>query len=186
MNPILAILIFIVWFFILRFLIRIIFAKHRMLKQAIIYNRMGRPLDAISTLNLVFKDNTKNHRALYTKGVSMMMSNRLENAIEYFDKSISRKVTDYALASKWDVLSMLWKNQDAIECYNKALELNNKNILTYNSIADTLMNMERLEEALNYINISLDIEPNNLITKKLLIRREKLNNVRTKLKKIRK
>jgi len=71
-----------------------------MLKQAIIYNRMGRPLDAISTLNLVFKDNTKNHRALYTKGVSMMMSNRLENAIEYFDKSISRKVTDYALASK--------------------------------------------------------------------------------------
>jgi len=48
------------------------------------------------------------------------------------------------------------------------------------------MNMERLEEALNYINISLDIEPNNLITKKLLIRREKLNNVRTKLKKIRK
>jgi len=65
------------------------------------------------------------------------------------------------LIKKGQVLDSSKKYEEAIKCYDKAIEKNPKNAQIYVYKGNSLKNMYKLKEAINCYNIAIDLDPNN-------------------------
>ena len=84
-----------------------------------------------------------------------------EKALSYYSIYLSSNPNDgQAWSDKGFVLSMLGKYEDAIKCFDKALELNCKiPKLVYINKGNCLINLDKYKEAILSLNSALEIDP---------------------------
>ncbi|HID26577.1 MAG TPA: tetratricopeptide repeat protein, partial [Methanosarcinales archaeon] len=70
--------------------------------------------------------------------------------------------------NKGNALINLDRIEDAIECYNKALELNEKDIIAWNNKGNALNLLGKKEQAIECYKKALKIDPNYSSAKKNL------------------
>ena len=95
-------------------------------------------------------------------GVEMLAQKRFNEALNCFDKAITYQ-PKYSEAhyNRGRVLLRLNRLKDALASFKITLELNPGNVGVYNVIALELINNDLLDEALNYLDEAIRIEPNN-------------------------
>ena len=64
-----------------------------------------------------------------------------------------------AWSDKGGILSNLKRFNEAVTCYNKALELDNKNKYAWNNKGSILKKMNKTQEALDCFNKALELDP---------------------------
>ena len=98
--------------------------------------------------------------AYYNMGIGLQEKNKLEEAIEAYNKALSIK-PDYADA--YHNMGITLKNQgkldEAIEAYSKALSIKPNYAEAYNNIGVTLYEQGKLEEAIEVYSKALVIKP---------------------------
>ncbi|MFP3206731.1 MAG: tetratricopeptide repeat protein, partial [Hydrogenobaculum sp.] len=65
--------------------------------------------------------------------------------------------------NKGDALRNLKRYEEALQCYDKAIQLEPNNALYWNNKGDALRNLKRYEEALQCYDKAIQLEPNNAL-----------------------
>jgi len=78
-----------------------------------------------------------------------------------YDNSVISRILSAKLSGKGMALGFLKKYDEALECSNKALELDSKNIDNLNIKTWALNGLKRYDEALECSNKALEIDSNN-------------------------
>lgn len=97
---------------------------------------------------------------LSNKGIELMRQGRLNEALEYFDKTlaIDPNFADI-LSMKGMVLQHMGRLNEALECYSKAIDLNPETLDAYNNMGIILKNQGKLEEAIECYDKALKVYP---------------------------
>ena len=96
-------------------------------------------------------------------------SGDLKNALKYFE-NITENNKNLALGyfNKGLVLNSLRQYQNANECFKKVIEIEPNNLASYNIIAKNLIELGLNNEAISYLKESLKIDPENILSIKIL------------------
>jgi tetratricopeptide (TPR) repeat protein len=81
-----------------------------------------------------------------------------------YDNSALSRILAIKLASKGVALGYLKKYDEALECSNKALELDPGNFDNLNDKAWALNGLKKYDESLEYSNKALELDPTNAWT----------------------
>ncbi|MBD1154116.1 methyltransferase domain-containing protein [Pelagibacterales bacterium SAG-MED23] len=111
-----------------------------------------------------------------------------ENALKYFENIINED-KNFALAyfNKGLVLNNLKRYNKANECFKKVIEIEPKNLASFNIIARNLIELGQKNEAFAYLEESLKIDPDNTLSIKILtdlLASFKISNLNPESKKI--
>lgn len=102
-----------------------------------------------------------------------------EEAIKSYENALKFALEDDESATLWNrkgnALFELGSFQDALECYEKALELEPENDIFWSNRGVTLLELNRFEEALESFNRALTINPENEDAK--ILKEECLENL---------
>ncbi len=105
---------------------------------------------------------------LNNKGRLLISLERHDEAIECFDEELLLDPDD---AATWEdksvALYLANRRDEAIECCKKVIELDSRDPKVLFSLADTLNDLDLLQEALDTLNIALKLEPSNIDGKEL-------------------
>ena len=120
--------------------------------------KIGKISDAIKCFDSAIE---LNHvRAHNFKGFLILDSTESK---KYFERALQlnqnpKNAQDYKI--KGESLRYLNKNQEAIECYNKAIHLNPNDAETFKNKGDALHETGKYEEAINCIDLSIKLNAN--------------------------
>lgn len=125
--------------------------------------------EAAKVLRHLLKDNPSNFQILFNLGDVLRISNRLEDAIKYYNKAI--EVIFYENEKYWPVYYALAVSYDknnewnkAEESLNKALTLSNRNPQVLNYLGYSwLKNGNDIDKAVSYILEAYEKEPNDSV-----------------------
>ena len=99
------------------------------------------------------------YEKLFDEGVELLDKKQYKEALDKFQQAIDlNQEFIQAWVYKGICLEKLERYQEAIQCYEKALEINNVADLWYNKAA-TYCKMKRYSDALQCLNQVIDIEP---------------------------
>jgi len=149
--------------------------------RALILSDLGRKEEALIWFDKVLAIDRKNIGALSGKGAALSDLGRKEEAIIWFDKVLAIDSNDLnalymkslavndlviakdgknvnALYSKGATLGSLGMHEEAIEWFDKVLQINNKNINALNGKGSALINLGRNEEAIKWLDRALEID----------------------------
>lgn len=62
---------------------------------------------------------------------------------------------------KSQVLKLLKRDQDAIDCYMEAIKINPRTVTSRINLSQILIHLERFDEAIPYLNDSINLDPKN-------------------------
>ena len=127
---------------------------------------------AINLLNqIILEDINKDYMSFFLLGTSYLNERNLELAEKNLKISIDQNKNYYNSNHNLGVTLQLKGNfNEALESFNKALELKPTNTGTLNHLAECYERVKSFEDAKKYYNKVLDFEPNNKIALKGLSR----------------
>ena len=127
---------------------------------------------SIDLLNkIIADDNDKDYLCFFLLGTSYLYERNLELAEKNLKISIDQNKNYYNSNHNLGVTLQLKGNfNEALESFNKALELKPTNTGTLNHLAECYERVKSFEDAKKYYNKVLDFEPNNKIALKGLSR----------------
>jgi len=155
------------------------------LKEAIALGKIGQHKKALEMYDEVIKNNPEMEQPYLAKADSLIKLNRLQQAIEMYDKAIRiyQEITQpyilkldklernnykgheinyiLALYNKGNALISLVKKEEAIELFDKVLEIDSKHIFALNAKGHALFDLGKLQEAVQLFDEVLKIDPGN-------------------------
>ena len=120
---------------------------------------------AIETLEYVKKYGGKTYLDdyYYMRANFAYVSDDIQNAIKYVNQAMLYKTDSRTLLLRGYILKNIDKLDEALECFNKALEYGDCNKSSaYFNMADILLYQEKYKDALDNINQALLIEQNRI------------------------
>ena len=102
---------------------------------------------------------TNNITSNLDEGNSHFRKEEYNIAIDYYDKVLRDPNLTFAWSNKGKSLGNLGKSQEAIECYNRALEIDPKYAFALSNKGGSLADLQRMEEAIECYNRALEIDP---------------------------
>jgi len=103
--------------------------------------------------------------AFYNLGCLYYRSNKFILASDMFKKSIELCSDLFSYLNLGNCYAKLKNYKEACECFKKVINLNAKVSDAYHSLALNLEHLEMNEEALNYLEKLIKIDPNNEVVK---------------------
>ncbi len=127
---------------------------------------------AIDLLNqIILEDKDKDPMSFFLLGTSYLHERDLELAEKNLKISIDKNKNYYNSNHNLGVTLQLKENfNEALDSFKKALKLKPKNIGTINHIAECYERVKSFDDAKNYYNKVIEIDPNNKIALKGLSR----------------
>lgn len=94
-------------------------------------------------------------------GEDMANSNKLDEAIEYFDKAICiNPENEFAWGDRGLILDKQGKTQESLASFSKALKINPKNPITWHNKGLSLIQSNRLKEAIECFDKAIENRQN--------------------------
>lgn len=127
------------------------------------YINIGDRDKSIAAFQKAVEINSKNTIAQINLNLLRIKSGNSIDALNGIEKVIRESKKQYikAYAIKAEALSMLGKDEEALECLEKVNKKNSDNIIILVAKANILSNLKKHNEALELINKALEKEPNN-------------------------
>jgi tetratricopeptide (TPR) repeat protein len=92
-------------------------------------------------------------------GEDMANANRLEEAIEYFDKAIKIEPQNaFAWGDRALILDKQGKMDEALESFSKSVAIDSKNAITWHNKGLTLLRLKRLPEGIECFDKAIEIK----------------------------
>jgi tetratricopeptide (TPR) repeat protein len=117
-------------------------------------------LEKFELENEVSVSSSTNIVSILDKGNDYFSHGKYDIAIEYYDKIINDPNLAFAWGNKAKSLSNLGKNTEAIESYNRALEINSNYAFAWNGKGGSLVEVGKNKEAIECFNKALEINNN--------------------------
>ena len=112
---------------------------------------------------------------LMFKGICLRLLRKEREAIVFLDRSIDLKPSPALFTAKGSCLWSLNNHTEALECYNNAINLNQKYYVAYFAKGSLFISLNRYSEAIDAINIAIELNPLPEIYKKKAEAYSKLN-----------
>ncbi|MBD2604079.1 tetratricopeptide repeat protein [Scytonema hofmannii FACHB-248] len=129
--------------------------------RADLFIQLEREREAIADLEQVLISKPDYHKAWCSLGIIFERQGNYQEAVVCYNKAIKYQPNSaYVWFRKGYLLQQnLNQNEEAIACFQEALELKSDYIEALNHVAISLQTLERYEEALVYYNRALEIQP---------------------------
>jgi len=107
-----------------------------------------------------YKDKLEDAEAWYNKGIILDDLDRLQEAIDCYDRALEINPMDASIwYKKGAALNKLGEYQDAIGCYDRALEINPRLAKAWYNKGAALYDLVKHQEALSCYDMALEINP---------------------------
>ena len=122
------------------------------------YREINQPYEAIKYFEKAFETNNKDVSSLNSIGLILKFYEKYEEALEYFNKSISLEPNYVWYSNRGNTKSALGDFDGALEDFNKALHYNDKSAEIYNNIASALNEKGLPADALPYLKKAIQLK----------------------------
>jgi len=109
---------------------------------------------------MVIDSETPINEKSFQNVLQLLSSNGLEGAMVIVEEEIAKEPECWeAWSAKADILYLMKRYDEALECCNKALSFNAENALAWYTKGNTLYMLKRYDQALECYNMSINIDP---------------------------
>jgi tetratricopeptide (TPR) repeat protein len=121
--------------------------------------RSGQPLDAQLCCREVLATNPNHSEALHLMGLIALDAQQHDHAVEWFVNAIRQDPRPDYLASLGGALQQQRRYKEALEVFDKAVQLNPEDAGLWRNMGDVLVQMERFDQALLSFQHVLKLDP---------------------------
>jgi len=113
----------------------------------------------VSIFDQLIAIDSENHMTYFNRGTAKYLDGKLKDAIEDYDLSLSIRETSEAYYGKGAALVRLHNRNEALECYNMAIELDPSHVGSYNNRGALKAGFNDLQGALLDFRRAIEIQP---------------------------
>jgi len=131
-------------------------------KRAEILMNENLPSSALSSYNIIIKNESKNGMAYFNRSVAHEALEQYENALSDINSAIELlPKTAELFFNQGNLLMHLGRHSEAILCYDNAIELRNEYAAAYNNRGFSYLQINRHAEAYKNFQRSIELNPDN-------------------------
>jgi len=130
-------------------------------EKALFLMNEGKPQEAIPLLEKCLDKGYLNEGTLINMAIAFNHTKQYHRSVKLCDEIIKIYPNyEFAYEKKADVLVILKQNKEALECYEQALNINDKNSELHIGKAKALFFLRRFEDSIKSINTAISMNPN--------------------------